>query len=143
MDTNTGDLILKYGEIVETSYILIPQTEPPQFLGEGALIKPINFHTIGFNSLVAQRVILLVVFGFLSQNFGTWWGLTNGTLSFYECRLGGGDTQTLPDVIGFVLNFLHSLAVEMLKHSLASEPPRETFTIFRCCDVLLLYIEKP
>ena len=51
MDTNTGDLILKYGEIVETSYILIPQTEPPlaEFFGEGALIKLINLYTSGFN----------------------------------------------------------------------------------------------
>ena len=47
MDTNTGDLILKYGEIVETSYVLIRQTEPPlvEFFGEGAQIKLINLYT--------------------------------------------------------------------------------------------------
>ena len=41
MDSSTGDLILRYGEIVDTSYILIPLTEPPeaQFIGEGASIK--------------------------------------------------------------------------------------------------------
>ena len=70
----------------------------------------------------------MVAFGFLSQNFGKWQELTNGTLSFYECRLSGEDTQTLPDVIEFVLNFLHSQAVRMLKHPITPEPPRETFT---------------
>ena len=29
----------------------------------------------------------------------------NGTLSLYECRLSGGDTQTLPAVIEFILTF--------------------------------------
>ena len=42
----------------------------------------------------------------------------NGTLSFYECRLGGGHIQEV---------------VEMLKHlaracSLPNEPPGESFT---------------
>ena len=27
---------------------------------------------------------------------------TNGTLSFYECKLSGGDTQTLLAVIEFI-----------------------------------------
>ena len=34
----------------------------------------------------------LVAFG-MPQNFGRWWGPMNGTLSFYEYRLSGGDTQ--------------------------------------------------
>ena len=42
------------------------------------------------------RVTLVVAFGFLPQNFGKWWGPTNTTLSFYECRFSGGDPQTLP-----------------------------------------------
>ena len=40
---------------------------------------------------------------FLPQNFGRWRKLMNGTLSFYECRLGGGDTRTLSAVIKFIL----------------------------------------
>ena len=55
------------------------------------------------------RVTLVVDFGFLSQNFGRWWGPMNDTLSFYECRLSGGDTQTPLGVI---------------------KPPCETFTTF-------------
>ena len=39
------------------------------------------------------RVTLVDTFGFLPQNFGRWWGPMNGTFSFYECRLNGGDTQ--------------------------------------------------
>ena len=35
----------------------------------------------------------MVVFGFLSPNFGRWWGPLNGTLAFYECRFSGGDTM--------------------------------------------------
>ena len=37
-------------------------------------------------------VTLVVAFVFLPQIFGRWWGPVNGTLSFYECRLSGGDT---------------------------------------------------
>ena len=44
----------------------------------------------------------MVAFRFLLENFGRWWEPTNGTLSFYECRLSGGDTQTLPDVIEII-----------------------------------------
>ena len=35
----------------------------------------------------------MVALGFLAQNFGRWWGVMNGTLSFYECRFSGGDTM--------------------------------------------------
>ena len=38
----------------------------------------------------------MVAFGFLPQQFGRWWVPTNGTLPFYECRLSGRDTLTLP-----------------------------------------------
>ena len=54
------------------------------------------------------RVTLVVAFGFLPQNFGRWKGPMNGTLSFYECRLSGGelrdsgDTITPPVVIKFI-----------------------------------------
>ena len=41
---------------------------------------------------------------FLLQNFG--WAVTNGTLSFYECRLSDEDT----------LNLLHSDPMRMLEH---------------------------
>ena len=47
-------------------------------------------------------ITFVVAFGFLSQNFGRWQGPTNGTLSFYECRLSDGGTQTLPVVMKFV-----------------------------------------
>ena len=50
-------------------------------------------------SLVARRVTLVVAFGFLPQNSGRWCGPTNAILSFYGCRLSGGDTQTLPAVM--------------------------------------------
>ena len=38
-------------------------------------------------------VTLAVAFDFLPKSFGRWWGPTNVTLSFYECRLSGRDTQ--------------------------------------------------
>ena len=41
----------------------------------------------------SSRVTLVVTFGFLSQNFDRWQGPMNGSLSFYEFRLSGGDTQ--------------------------------------------------
>ena len=37
-----------------------------------------------------------LLLAFLPQNFRRWWGPTNGTLTFYECRFSGGDPQTLP-----------------------------------------------
>ena len=58
----------------------------------------------------------------------------NGTLSFYECRLSAGDTQTLPAVIEFELftptgggdtKTLHSC---LLAPARSHEPPCETFT---------------
>ena len=62
--------------------------------------------------LVASwRIILVVVFGFLPQNCGRWWGPMNGTVSFYSVgwvvgtHRGGGDTQTLPAVIKLVWTF--------------------------------------
>ena len=68
------------------------------------------------------RVTLVDTFGFLPQNFGRWWGPMNGTFSFYECRLNGGDTQkwlghSIPSCWNQIdLNFLHSQVVGMLKH---------------------------
>ena len=44
----------------------------------------------------------MVVF---APNYGRWWGPTNGTLSFYESRLSGGDTQTLPVIITLICTF--------------------------------------
>ena len=50
----------------------------------------------------------MVAFGFLLLNFGNWNGPMNGTLSFYECRISGGnttsvgDTETLPYAKEFV-----------------------------------------
>ena len=38
----------------------------------------------------------MVAFGFLPQHCKRWWVPTNGTLSFYECRLSGEDTLILP-----------------------------------------------
>ena len=56
--------------------------------------------------MVAQdcRVTLVVAFGFLPRNFRRQ-GSTNGTLSLYECRMSGGDTQTLTTVINLVRTF--------------------------------------
>ena len=45
----------------------------------------------------------MVAFAFLPQDFGTVLGPTNGTLSFYESKLIGGDTQTLPACEPFAL----------------------------------------
>ena len=39
------------------------------------------------------RVTSMVTFGFLFQYFDRWQGLRNGTWSFYECRLSGGNIQ--------------------------------------------------
>ena len=51
--------------------------------------------------LVVRRGVTLVVSsGFLPQNFGRRQGPTTGTLSFYECRLSGGEPpRTLQAVI--------------------------------------------
>ena len=49
--------------------------------------------------LVAPRATLVIAFGFLSQNFGRWWGSMTAILSFFDRRLSGGDTQILPAVI--------------------------------------------
>ena len=40
-----------------------------------------------------SRVTLVVAFHFLLPNLGRRRGPMNGTLSFYECTLSGGDTQ--------------------------------------------------
>ena len=48
------------------------------------------------------RVTLVAAFGFLPQNFGRRWKPTIVTLSFYETRFSGGDTQTLPYANEFV-----------------------------------------
>ena len=42
----------------------------------------------------------------------------NAILSFCNCRLSGGDTQTVPAV------------TEKIEISLTPEPPGETFTVF-------------
>ena len=44
----------------------------------------------------------MVAFGFLAKLFGRSQGPTNGTWSFYECRLSGGDTKPLPAVIELI-----------------------------------------
>ena len=51
------------------------------------------------------RVTLVVAFGFLIKHLGRRWGPMNGTLSFYEYRFSGGDTQTLPYAKEFVWSF--------------------------------------
>ena len=81
----------------------------------------------------------MVAFGFLPQNFGRWWGRINGTLSFYEFRLNGGDTQMLPVAIVFVLNFLHSETVVMLKHLLT---PVSTLTLRGGRDNKTLFLHQ-
>ena len=35
----------------------------------------------------------MLAFDFLLPNYGMWWGLKNGTLSFYACTFSGGDTM--------------------------------------------------
>ena len=54
-----------------------------------------QFHLKGQTVLVAWRVgHLSGCFQLFAQkNFGRWRGPTIGTLSFYDCRLSGGDTQ--------------------------------------------------
>ena len=48
----------------------------------------------------------MIVFGFLPQDFGRCQVPMQGNLSFYVCRLSGGElrgvTQTLPAVMKFV-----------------------------------------
>ena len=39
------------------------------------------------------RVILVVAFGLLTQNFERWWGPTSDILSLFECRFSGEDTM--------------------------------------------------
>ena len=41
--------------------------------------------------LVARTVNLFVAFGFLLLNFGRWCERTNAILTFYDCRLSGGN----------------------------------------------------
>ena len=68
------------------------------------------------------RVTLVVAFGFLPQNLGRCYEPMNGTLSFYECRLSGGDTMrwwghSNPTCCNQIcLNLLHSPVKGMLKH---------------------------
>ena len=50
---------------------------------------------------MARRITSVIAFWLVDFFFGR--GPTNGTLSFYECRLSGGDTQTLCAVIKFIL----------------------------------------
>ena len=50
----------------------------------------------------------MVAFGILPKNIWRWQGRTKITLSFYECRVNGGDTQTAPAVIKLVLVFLNA-----------------------------------
>ena len=63
------------------------------------------------------RATLVVASSFLPQKFGRWWRPTNGALSFYECRLSGGNTQrswghSNPTCCNQIcLNFLHSWVV--------------------------------
>ena len=52
--------------------------------------------------LSPKMAVSVAAFGFLPQNFGSWWGPTNDTLSVYECRFSGRDTQTLPHEKEFV-----------------------------------------
>ena len=43
---------------------------------------PRNFHNLIFGDLESQSE----GFQFFPQNFWSWWGLLNGTLSFYVCK---------------------------------------------------------
>ena len=57
----------------------------------------------------------MVAFGFLFLNFGKWQRPCYGSLSFYECRLSGGDTKTLHAVFNSFGFFLRSEATRILK----------------------------
>ena len=43
--------------------------------------------------LVTRRINLVVCYRLFDPKFKKWWEPTTDTLSFYECRLSGGDTQ--------------------------------------------------
>ena len=58
----------------------------------------------------------MVAFGFLPQNFGRWWEPTDGTLSFYECRFSGGNTQTRPRAKEFELFALTDCGIIVLSN---------------------------
>ena len=45
----------------------------------------------------------MVSFGFLAQNSGKWQGPTNGSSSFYGCRLSSGDTQLVETLKPYLL----------------------------------------
>ena len=75
-------------------------------------------------------VTLLFAFWLLPQNYGRWQGPTNGTLSFYWCRLSGGGTQTLPAVINYFKRFASGDAKTSSSCPLA--PPCENFKKFNC-----------
>ena len=51
----------------------------------------------------------MVAYGIFAPNFGRWWGLMNVILSFYDDRLSGGDTQTLPAVVKKLTFSIHSV----------------------------------
>ena len=78
---------------IVTFFIL--QTQAFFFQVRKKKLCPVNSMTscpmLGCTSLVGHRVILVVAFW--PNILGRWQGHTNGTLSFYECMLSGGNTR--------------------------------------------------
>ena len=67
-----------------------------------------SFETIVKHITWIIKITLVIDFGFLFINCGSWWGPTNGTLSFHESRFSDRDTirhQTLSHVKEFILTF--------------------------------------
>ena len=97
---------------------------------------------------MALRVTLVVAFGYFAQRFGIWWEPTNDILLLFECSLSSYDahrwwgysSSTCCNLI--CLHFLHSQALEVLKHPLTpshAHSHRATWWIFHLLIFLLKY----
>ena len=73
--------------------------------------------------MVARRVTLVAAFG-----FSRWRGPTHSTLSFYECRFSGEDTQILPTIIEFeCFGLTGGEDTKIHARPLEPKPPSEIF----------------
>ena len=96
----------------------------------------ITYNLQNANKSETQRLFeeLSIAFGFLPQILGggrsLWMVLCHSWNTDWVVGIlrSGGNIQTLTGTIQFVLTFLHSNAVGMLKHQLAPKPPGEIFS---------------
>ena len=91
--------------------------------------------------IIGVRVTLVVAFDILPQNFGRWWGPTNGYLLFYECRLGGGDTMSWQRHPAYLTqNNLFEVFALTGSWNAKNESLGETFTNFFLFDIVYSFL---